>query len=169
MATETFNASNVKSKMNEINESFVELANTIDDASGKITDNLTSMDGALYGDAADRILATWNENSVTLSSFMNVFDNWSSMVIGIASDYQNLEDNTSLVSDTDIDNIATIASNNRSTWLDTDNAKKYYNKTSYKTVDSETGAVVKKVNLYLRVLLKNILMKMGILLKSFIL
>ena len=75
--TEVFNASQVKSVMSEIGSEFSDLSSLVEETNSLVTSALGSPDKAVYGDAGNKILATWDENCSTLSSFINI------LIIGV--------------------------------------------------------------------------------------
>lgn len=113
MGTELFNKTNVESKIKELEDSFKILAEKFDEATTLLTENLTSPDNALYGRAADKILKTWEENAASLKDFINIFENWSAMVVTIGTNYATFEGDTATVNG--LDEINETAWNNRTT------------------------------------------------------
>ena len=117
--TEVFNPSQVKSVMSDIDSEFSRLSEIIEETNSIVTEKLGSPDEAVYGDAGNKILATWDENCSTLSSFMSIFDNWSLMVVSIAHEYGELDKGTAKVENTDLEAFQNISNANRTTWLKT--------------------------------------------------
>ena len=99
MAGESFSYSGVQSHMSTIQGNFESIGSSLSSASALVTQGLSSPDEAMYGEGASKILATWDENSSSLEDFMNVFDDWSSMVVSIGNKYASLENNTYKVND----------------------------------------------------------------------
>ena len=120
MATEIFDATQVSSKMTTIQGKFEEIGNTLNTANESVARELSSPNEALYGEAATKILGTWDENSSSLKDFINIFDNWSSLVVAIGSKYAQLENETFKVSDEDLETISGAAKANRTTSLKTE-------------------------------------------------
>ena len=142
MANETqmFDKDGIISAMNTIGDNFSSIASTYTNASTSMTTALSSPDGAMWGEGADKLLAAWDANSPVLDEFMKTFENWSALISATVNKFGNLETETSLVKDTDIDNIAIVAEQYRSSWLKTDAAKKAYIGGSYTETD-ENGTV----------------------------
>ena len=144
--TEIFNLNSVKSTMSSIEGEFETLSTKIGEINSEITTALGSPDEAMYGDAGNKVLATWDENCSTLNSFIKIFDSWSSLVSNMATEYGELESGTAKVQDEDKEALNTIAKANKSSWLKTDEAKKAYvgSESTYK--DSETGVEYTETN-----------------------
>ena len=62
--------------MNSISGHFDEVGRLYSEADKEMTSNLTTPDGAMYGDGATKFLAAWDENSGTLDDFIKSFDTW---------------------------------------------------------------------------------------------
>ena len=124
--TEIFNADTVKGTISDVEGQFGELSSIISEINGKVAEALGSPDRAMYGDAASRVLATWDENCSMLNEFMKIFDSWSSMVVSIANEYGNLQEGTAVVQAEDKQYFQDIANASRSTYLQTDAAKEAY-------------------------------------------
>ena len=62
--------------MNSISGHFDEVGRLYSEADKEMTSNLTTSDGAMYGDGATKFLAAWDENSGTLDDFIKSFDTW---------------------------------------------------------------------------------------------
>ena len=124
--TEIFNADTVKGTISDVEGQFSELSSIIETINGKVAEALGSPDRAMYGDAASRVLATWDENCSMLNEFMNIFDSWSGMVTSIGTEYGLLESGTATVKDTDKQYFQDIANANRSTYLQTAAAREAY-------------------------------------------
>ena len=140
--TEVFNLNKVKSVMNEIESEFSDLARVIEETNTAITTALGSPDKAVFGDAGNKILATWDENCSTLNSFIKIYDNWSSMVVSIATEYGELDKGTAKVEGTDIDSFKTISGANKTTWLSTSEGSKKYVGSTSRYSDSKTNKKV---------------------------
>ncbi len=136
--TEIFDKDSVASTMSAISEDFKGLSDVIDTINTSITEALGSPDKAMYGDAGDKVLATWDENCSTLSSFIGIFGNWSSMVTSIANEYGGLQSGTATVEDEDKDALQTIANANKTRWLNTKTAQEAYTGSESKYKDFET-------------------------------
>jgi len=126
MGTEVFNASQVKSVISDVEAQFSDLANIIEKSNNAITAALGSPDKAVYGDAGNKILATWDENCSTLNEFIKIFDNWSLMVTSIAKEYGELDSGTAKVDNVDLSSFKAISGANKTTYLSTDSAKSKY-------------------------------------------
>ena len=124
--TEVFDLNTVKGVIANIQGEFQSLSETLNTINSDVTAALGSPDKAIYGDAGDKILATWDENCSMLTSFMGIFDNWSNMVVSIAREYGELDKGTATVEDVDKQLFQDVASASRSSWLKTDTAKKAY-------------------------------------------
>ena len=141
MATEVFDLETVKGVIGSIQEEFSTLSDTLQKVNTEVTTALGSPDKAVYGDAGDKILATWDENCSMLTSFMGIFDNWSNMVVSIAHEYGDLELGTAEVEADDIENFKTIANASKSNWLKTEDAFKAY-KGSSVNYTNEDGLII---------------------------
>ena len=126
MGTEVFNASQVKSVISDVEAQFADLASVIEKSNSAITTALGSPDKAVYGDAGNKILATWDENCSTLNEFIKIFDNWSLMVTSIAKEYGELDSGTAKVDNVDLSSLKAISGANRTTYLSTDLGKSNY-------------------------------------------
>ena len=126
MGTEVFNASQVKSVISDVEAQFADLASVIEKSNTAITTALGSPDKAVYGDAGNKILATWDENCSTLNEFIKIFDNWSLMVTSIAKEYGELDSGTAKVDNVDLSSFKAISGANKTTYLSTDSAKSKY-------------------------------------------
>jgi len=126
MGTEVFNASQVKSVISDVEAQFADLASVIEKSNSAITTALGSPDKAVYGDAGNKILATWDENCSTLNEFIKIFDNWSLMVTSIAKEYGELDSGTAKVDNVDLNSFKAISGANRTTYLSTDSGKSNY-------------------------------------------
>ena len=126
MGTEVFNASQVKSVISDVEAQFSDLASVIEKSNSAITAALGSPDKAVYGDAGNKILATWDENCSTLNEFIKIFDNWSLMVTSIAKEYGELDSGTAKVDNVDLNAFKAISGANRTTYLSTDSGKSNY-------------------------------------------
>ncbi len=62
--------------MNSIGGHFDEVGRLYSEADKEMTSNLTTSDGAMYGDGATKFLAAWDENSGTLDDFIKSFNTW---------------------------------------------------------------------------------------------
>ena len=113
MGTEVFNASQVKSVISDVEAQFSDLASVIEKSNSAVTAALGSPDKAVYGDAGNRILATWDENCSTLNDFIKIFDNWSLMVTSIAKEYGELDSGTAKVDNVDLSSFKAISGANR--------------------------------------------------------
>ena len=139
---EVFSLDKVKSVMNEIESEFSDLSKVIEETNTEITTALGSPEKAVYGDAGNKILATWDENCSTLSSFIKIYDNWSSMVVSIATEYGELDKGTAKVEGTDIDSFKTISGANKTTWLSTPEGSKNYTGSTSSYTPSNTDSIV---------------------------
>ena len=126
MGTEVFNASQVKSVISDVEAQFSDLASIIEKSNSAVTAALGSPDKAVYGDAGNKILATWDENCSTLNEFIKIFDNWSLMVTSIAKEYGELDSGTAKVDNVDLNSFKAISGANRTTYLSTDSGKSNY-------------------------------------------
>jgi len=126
MGTEVFNASQVKSVISDVEAQFSDLASIIEKSNSAVTAALGSPDKAVYGDAGNKILATWDENCSTLNEFIKIFDNWSLMVTSIAKEYGELDSGTAKVDNVDLNAFKAISGANRTTYLSTDSGKSNY-------------------------------------------
>ena len=133
--TEVFDLETVKGVMGSIQGEFSTLSETISSINSDVTAALGSPDKAVYGDAGDKILATWDENCSMLASFIGIFDNWSNMVVGIAHEYGELDKGTAVVDDVDKDAFRTIANASKSSWLKTSEAIENYKGSVSKYID----------------------------------
>ncbi len=136
--TELFNKDGVIAAMNKMGDIFSNIAKTYNDTSVDITTALSSPNQAMWGSGADKLLSAWDSNAPLLDDFMNTFENWSALVTGTVNKFGNLETETALVKDLDIENIAKVAEQYRSSWFKTDAAKKTYIGGSY-TMTGEDG------------------------------
>ena len=139
MASETqmFNKDGVIKALNEVGESFSDISEIYHDASTNITTSLSSPDEAMWGEGADKILSAWDANSPVLDEFMKTFENWSALVSGTVNKFGNLETETALVKDSDAEDLATIASQYKSSWFKTDAAKKAYKGGTYTEIGED--------------------------------
>ena len=142
MANETqmFDKDGVISAMDSIGSHFSDIASNYTTASTEMTTALSSPDGAMWGEAADKLLSAWDANSPILDEFMKTFENWSALISATVNKFGNLETETALVDDDNIDNIAAVIGQYKSSWLKTDAAKKAYIGGSYTKTD-EDGTV----------------------------
>ncbi len=136
---EIFDKSIVKATIKTLEDEFVSLAESLEKVNACITKGLGSPDQAVYGDAGNKILATWDENSSTLKNFISIFDNWSSTVAAIASEYAELDTGLAKIDGLDVDNFKTISNANKTTWLGTAAAAKSYAGSTSKYTDVATG------------------------------
>ena len=102
--TELFNKDGVIAAMNKMGDIFSNIAKTYNDTSVDITTALSSPDQAMWGSGADKLLSAWDSNAPLLDDFMNTFENWSALVTGAVNKFGNLETETALVKDLDIEN-----------------------------------------------------------------
>ena len=144
--TEVFNPGQVKSVMSEISSDFTELSSLIEETNTLITEALGSPDRAVYGDAGNKILATWDENCSTLNSFIKIYDNWSLMAVSIANEYGELDTGTAKVDGTDVEAFKTISGANKTTWLKTPEGAKGYTGSTSKYRDAETNNDMEETN-----------------------
>ncbi len=144
MATEVFNADLVKGDLETIQGCFETLAGHIDDANGYIYEGLSSPDQAMYGDAASKILATWDENCSSLTDFIGIFDDWSSMVVAIANQYGELQSGTAKVDIEDANKSKDVINNNnlRTTGIKTEKGTQSYN--SKETIEQRSSSKIDK-------------------------
>ena len=124
--TEVFDPSSVRKTMDNIKSEFDTLSTTLDSINKDVTTALGSPDKAIYGDAGDKILATWDENCSTLKNFIGIYDNWSNMTVAIATEYGELDTGTAKVEDADIEAFKSLSDANKTKWLNTKNAKNLY-------------------------------------------
>ena len=146
MGTEVFNASQVKSVISDVEAQFSDLASVIENSNSAITTALGSPDKAVYGDAGNRILATWDENCSTLNDFIKIFDNWSLMVTSIAKEYGELDSGTAKVDNVDLNAFKAISGANRTTYLSTDSAKSNYKGSKSEYYDYKENAKYVETN-----------------------
>ena len=144
--TELFNPSQVKLVMSEISSDFTELSSLIEETNTLITEALGSPDRAVYGDAGNKILATWDENCSTLNSFIKIYDNWSLMAVSIANEYGELDTGTAKVDGTDVEAFKTISGANKTTWLKTPEGASGYTGSTSKYRDAETNKDMEETN-----------------------
>ena len=142
MSTEVFNPSKVKAVMSDIASEFDALSKLIETTNTLVTTALGSPDKAVYGDAGNKILATWDENCSTLSSFIKIYDNWSLMAVSIAREYGELDKGTAKVKDADAEALKTVADNNRTTWLKTPEGSKGYVGSTNSYINAASGTRV---------------------------
>ena len=142
MSTEVFNPSKVKAVMSDIASEFDALSKLIETTNTLVTTALGSPDKAVYGDAGNKILATWDENCSTLSSFIKIYDNWSLMAVSIAREYGELDKGTAKVKDADAEALKTVADNNRTTWLKTPEGSKGYVGSTNSYINAQSGTKV---------------------------
>ena len=142
MSTEVFNPSKVKTVMSDIAAEFDALSKLIETTNTLVTTALGSPDKAVYGDAGNKILATWDENCSTLSSFIKIYDNWSLMAVSIAREYGELDKGTAKVKDADAEALKTVADNNRTTWLKTPEGSKGYVGSTNSYINAQSGTRV---------------------------
>ena len=142
MSTEVFNPSKVKAVMSDIASEFDALSKLIETTNTLVTTALGSPDKAVYGDAGNKILATWDENCSTLSSFIKIYDNWSLMAVSIAREYGELDKGTAKVKDADAEALKTVADNNRTTWLKTPEGSKGYVGSTNSYINAQSGTRV---------------------------
>ena len=142
MSTEVFNPSKVKAVMSDIASEFDALSKLIETTNTLVTTALGSPDKAVYGDAGNKILATWDENCSTLSSFIKIYDNWSLMAVSIAREYGELDKGTAKVKDADAEALKTVADTNRTTWLKTPEGSKGYVGSTNSYINAESGTRV---------------------------
>ena len=142
MSTEVFNPSKVKAVMSDIASEFDALSKLIETTNTLVTTALGSPDKAVYGDAGNKILATWDENCSTLSSFIKIYDNWSLMAVSIAREYGELDKGTAKVKDADAEALKTVADNNRTTWLKTPEGSKGYVGSTNSYINAASGTKV---------------------------
>ena len=142
MSTEVFNPSKVKTVMSDIASEFDALSKLIETTNTLVTTALGSPDKAVYGDAGNKILATWDENCSTLSSFIKIYDNWSLMAVSIAREYGELDKGTAKVKDADAEALKTVADNNRTTWLKTPEGSKGYVGSTNSYINAASGTRV---------------------------
>ena len=140
--TEVFNASQVKSVMSEIGSEFSDLSSLVEETNSLVTSALGSPDKAVYGDAGNKILATWDENCSTLSSFINIFNNWSLVAVSVASEYGELDTGTAKVEGTDLEAFKTISGANKTTWLKTSEGASNYTGSKNSYMDPTTNNTV---------------------------
>jgi flagellum-specific peptidoglycan hydrolase FlgJ len=142
MSTEVFNPSKVKTVMSDIASEFDALSKLIETTNTLVTTALGSPDKAVYGDAGNKILATWDENCSTLSSFIKIYDNWSLMAVSIAREYGELDKGTARVKDADAEALKTVADTNRTTWLKTLEGSKGYVGSTNSYINAQSGTRV---------------------------
>ena len=142
MSTEVFNPSKVKAVMSDIASEFDALSKLIETTNTLVTTALGSPDKAVYGDAGNKILATWDENCSTLSSFIKIYDNWSLMAVSIAREYAELDKGTARVKDADAEALKTVADANRTTWLKTPEGSKGYVGSTNSYINAQSGTKV---------------------------
>ena len=140
--TEVFNASQVKSVMSDIESEFSDLSSLIEETNSLVTSALGSPDKAVYGDAGNKILATWDENCSTLSSFINIFNNWSLVAVSVASEYGELDTGTAKVEGTDLEAFKAISGANKTTWLKTSEGASNYTGSKNSYMDPTTNNTV---------------------------
>ena len=140
--TEVFNASQVKSVMSEIGSEFSDLSSLVEETNSLVTSALGSPDKAVYGDAGNKILATWDENCSTLSSFINIFNNWSLVAVSVASEYGKLDTGTAKVEGTDLEAFKAISGANKTTWLKTSEGASNYTGSKNSYMDPTTNNIV---------------------------
>ena len=80
---EYFDRNGVQTAMNGIGDVFKDVGDAYKVADEKMITDLTTPDGAMYGEGATKFLAAWDENSGTLDDFIKTFDNWSSVVVQV--------------------------------------------------------------------------------------
>ena len=124
--SEIFNPNQVKGTIEGIGNDFEQLSSLIQKVNGTVTTALGSPDNAMYGDAGNKVLATWDENCSTLNEFTKIFGSWSSMVVAIGNEYGNLQEGTAIVQEGDKDAFNTIANANKSSYLKTADAMEAY-------------------------------------------
>ena len=137
---ELFEHTTVKTVMDKIGEDFSLLSDAIKETNELITTALGSPDKSVYGDAGNKILATWDENCSTLNSFMSIYDSWSTMAVSIAKEFAEFDKGVAVVGDKDAANIRTIANYNKSNWLKTYDASKAYVGSSNTYTDFESNS-----------------------------
>ena len=115
-----FDENGVKKAMETIGERFTNIAEAYSQANEEMAAGLTTPNGAMYGSAATAILSTWDENSSTLDDFMDVFDNWSALVSGLAGEFATLQNNIYKVEGLEVDEIANTSRASRTTALKTE-------------------------------------------------
>lgn len=133
--TQAFNKDGVIRAMENIGNKFSDVASAYTKASTEMTRALSSPDEAMWGEGADRLLSSWNNNAPIIDEFMKTFENWSALIAATINKFGNLETETALVDDASVKDLATISKEHRSTWFKTDAAKKAYKGGSY----TETG------------------------------
>ena len=128
-STQMFDKDGVVAAMNTIGDLFQGISTTYSTADSQMATELTTPDGAMYGEGATKILSAWDENSGTLEDFMATFSNWSALVSGMAGQFTNLEEGTYEINqDVDIDEIAEKARSFHTTALKTAKGMESYNK-----------------------------------------
>ena len=122
--TQMFDKDGVVSTMNAIGDSFQNVSTAYEKADSRMAEDLTTPDGAMYGEGATKILSAWDENSGTLKDFMATFENWAALVSGMANQFTNLEEGTYKVKqNVNIDDIANKARSFHTTALKTEAGK----------------------------------------------
>lgn len=122
--TQMFDKDGVVSTMNAIGDSFQNVSTAYEKADSRMAEDLTTPDGAMYGEGATKILSAWDENSGTLKDFMATFENWAALVSGMANQFTNLEEGTYKVKqDVNINDIANKARSFHTTALKTEAGK----------------------------------------------
>ena len=97
--TEVFNKNGVETTMKKIGGTFQDISRDYVNADQQMISNLTTPDGAMFGEGATKVLNAWDENSGTLEDFMTTFENWAALVSGMATQYADLETGTYKVKD----------------------------------------------------------------------
>ena len=134
--SEIFDADTVKGTIEGIGSEFQSLSSLIQSINSTVTTALGSPDNAMYGDAGNKVLATWDENCSTLNEFIKIYDSWSSMAVAIGNEYGNLQEGTAVVQDADKEAFQTIANANKSSWLKTEDAKTAYKGSTSTYIDA---------------------------------
>ena len=141
---ELFEHTTVKTVMDKIGEDFSLLSDAIKETNELITTALGSPDKSVYGDAGNKILATWDENCSTLNSFMSIYDSWSTMAVSIAKEFAEFDKGVAVVGDNDAKALKTIADLNKTNWLKTSDGRKNYVGSTVSYIDPETQKEVEE-------------------------
>lgn len=95
MATRTFNYNAIADDYQQMNTINGEIADILTKIDKEVKDRVDVCDEAIYGDLGKQMLLDWDNTSANFDSFVNKFNNWSTLVTQAAGNYSQFESDIS--------------------------------------------------------------------------